>query len=370
MSADPQRQGRERVILIGTDPENPRGGIGVAISGFRTALESLGLFYTLIPSYNPNVRGRWFWPALKAAPKMLRAISTLKRSGLDPIVYSHAGAWPSLVREMFLLWLAHLAGARTMLHLKSPMVDEYLDHRLGRPLLDIGLGSVDLICVLTPWWKERLSSAGVAKPVVIVPNSIPAELEVVACAPVGGGSSSHRASGELRILSMARLVRGKGVDVVIEALVDLPNSYHCTIAGDGPERRRLEALASSLGVMARVTFAGWVSGEAKYHLLESADIFCLPSTRDSFGIVYIEAMAYGLPIVAVRSRGIPDVVLDGRTGYLVDAPEPLQVVEAVQKLADPKTREQMGSAGKLRVMEEFSSGILAGILRRVIDGLN
>ncbi|MEE9216987.1 MAG: glycosyltransferase, partial [Anaerolineales bacterium] len=172
------------------------------------------------------------------------------------------------------------------------------------------------------------------------------------------------------ILSMARLVRGKGVDVMIGALADLPNSYHCTIAGDGPERRRLEALASSLGVMERVTFTGWVSGDSKYHLLESADIFCLPSTRDSFGIVYIEAMAYGLPIVAVRSRGIPDVVLDGRTGYLVDTPDPLQVAEAVQKLADPKTREQMGSAGKLRVMEEFSSGILAGILRRVIDGLN
>ena len=369
MHVNHRSNGRARVILIGTDPENPRGGIGTAISSFRTALESVGLFHTLIPSYNPNVRARWIWPALKAAPKMLRAISVLKRSGFDPIVYSHAGAWPSLVREMSLLWLARIAGARTMLHLKSPLVDGYLDDRLGRRLFDIGLGGTDLICALTPWWKERLSSAGVTKPVAVVPNAVSKKLEDVARKSVLGEASPRHASGELRIMTMARLVGGKGIDVVIKSLSELPSSYHCTIAGEGPERERLESLATRLGVTERVTFTGWVSGEAKYDLLESADIFCLPSTRDSLPNAVLEAMAYGLPVVAVRSRSIPDVVLDGRTGLLVDAQEPLQVAEAIKKLADPEARRQLGSAGKLRVTEDFSIGTIAGVLRKAVDSL-
>lgn len=355
-----------RVILVGTDSKNPSGGIATAMSGYRAALESERLLHSFITSHDPRALGGKWWVALKAAPKMIRAIMSLRRSGVTPIVYAHAGAWPSLVRKRFLLSLAHLSGARTMLQIHSPTVDGYLEHRLGRILFGGGLAGVDLLCTLTPWWKERLWSAGVRNALAVVPNPLPPDLESIALRPDTAFDFPSDKSGDLRILTMTRLVSGKGVDIAIEAMVHLPESFHCTIAGDGPERPRLEALAQRRNLGGRIKFAGWASGEVKHELLDSADIFCLPSTRDSFGMGYVEAMAYGVPVVAVRSRGIPDVVVDGGTGLLVNDPDPLQVAGAVRTLANPNIRRRMGAQGKSRVIEQFGRVRVGRILRELV----
>ncbi len=173
--------------------------------------------------------------------------------------------------------------------------------------------------------------------------------------------------GEIRILTMTRLVRGKHVDAVIKTLNVLPDNYYGIIAGDGPERHQLTTLAESLGVIKRIRFTGWISGEGKSRLIDSADIFCLPSVHDSFGMGYVEAMAHGIPVVALRYGAIPDVVADGETGLLTESPDPAEIAAAIRRLADPDLRYRMGRRAKSWVLERFSSARVGELLRRIIE---
>lgn len=357
-----------RVILLGTDPHNPRGGIGVAIPAYRAALESAGIFHEFIPSYNATARGGKWWIAIKAVPRMIRSIRALRRSKLDPVVYTHAGAWPSLVRERMLLLLAGLAGARTMLQIHSQTAHEYLEHRVGRLMMRRGLAGVDTVCVLTRWWQDRLSSAGIRNTLAVVPNPLPPALEQIArSARTPEPKPSGDDSGQLRILSITRLVYGKRIDVVINSMAQLPSFCRCTIAGEGPERASLEDLVRKRGLEDRIEFVGWVTGDAKKQLLSATDVFCLPSTYDSFGMGYVEAMAHGVPVVALRFGAIPDVVAEGQTGLLVGAPDPEQVADAILKLSDPDVRRRMGERAKCWVLERFGTVAVGDTLKRLVE---
>jgi len=137
----------------------------------------------------------------------------------------------------------------------------------------------------------------------IVNNPMPGSLLCV-----GGVRFEGRPRGiQKRILCMSRLVRGKGVDKLLAAMPLLPE-YELTIAGAGPDESFLRRYSETLECSDRVTFAGWLSGEKKEALWAVHDIFCLPSRLDSFGVSFVEAMANGVPVVAVDWGPIPEVV--------------------------------------------------------------
>ncbi len=158
------------------------------------------------------------------------------------------------------------------------------------------------------------------------------------------------------LLTVCRLVRRKGVDLVIEALARLAPSHpglRYLVVGAGPERRNLETLARRHGVAERVIFAGSVPEEelpAHYHL---ASVFAMPSRHlgaeasvEGLGLVYLEAMASGLPVVAGRSGGVPDIVHDGINGLLVDPGSVEALVRALDTLlGDPEHAARLGAGG-------------------------
>ncbi|HAF61732.1 MAG TPA: glycosyl transferase family 1 [Anaerolineaceae bacterium] len=134
------------------------------------------------------------------------------------------------------------------------------------------------------------------------------------------------------IVFVGRLHPIKGVQYLLRAmqkiLDEAPNAF-LTIVGDGDDRKQLERLAEDLNISSHVEFIGQVPSEAVPEYICRADIFVLPSLSESFGIVNLEAMACGLPIVASRVDGIPDVIKDGVNGYLVDAKNPDSIAEKV-----------------------------------------
>ena len=345
-----------KVILVGTDPCNIRGGIGTAMQGYARSLRGLGLLFRLVPSYSPVARcGRWLL-AVKAIPLVLRSIFQIRRSGGLPIHYGHTGSWPSMVREGFLAFLSRLCGARTLLQLHSPAVDAFLAHPIGRFLFRLAVLPAHALGGLTPWWQSRLAGAGIGKPVVVIPNPLPLELEAAALAAGGHNvSAAQRNDGIVTVLSMARLVVGKGVETVIEAMQQLPEHVHLIVAGDGPLRADLERLAQEKGVADRVRFAGWVAAEGKAELLASVDIFCLPSRNDSFGMCFLEAMAHAVPVVALGWGPIRDVVPDGKAGILVEEASPDRVAGAIRRLLDADYRKVLGEGGRRWVLQEFSA---------------
>ena len=122
------------------------------------------------------------------------------------------------------------------------------------------------------------------------------------------------------------------------------------IIGGGPELPRLRALAGALRLDDRVTFHGSIPEDQDVRRAYfAAHVFCLPSRQEGFGIVFVEAMAAGLPVVAARAGAVPEVVAEGETGLLVPPQTPRALAEAlIRILSEPETRKRMGAAGVLR----------------------
>jgi len=114
-------------------------------------------------------------------------------------------------------------------------------------------------------------------------------------------------------------------------MLNLPEHCILTIAGDGPLLSKYKVLVETLGLYKRVTFTGWIDGEEKENLLKEADLFCLPSTYDSFGMVFIEAMAFDLPVVAYGWGPINDVVTPD-VGECCQAPTVDDVTKSILKV--------------------------------------
>jgi glycosyltransferase involved in cell wall biosynthesis len=141
---------------------------------------------------------------------------------------------------------------------------------------------------------------------------------------------------------------------------------HWILVGDGELRGELEAQARRLGLAPHVRFAGWRDNVAE--VLALADVFVLPSESEGFGRVLVEAMAMGRPVVATNVGGIPDIVLDGETGLLVEPADPAALASAVGALLDePARAARLGAAGRARAESTFSLGAHVDAVERVYD---
>jgi glycosyltransferase involved in cell wall biosynthesis len=159
-----------------------------------------------------------------------------------------------------------------------------------------------------------------------------------------------------------RLVREKGVHLLVRAIAGIPSAV-LAIAGEGPERERLRALARALGVADRVHFSGRRPSTVMPDWLNALDLLALPSQgargwSEQFGRILVEAMACGVPVVASRSGEIPDVVADA--GILVPEGDAEALGAGIASLAtDELARHRLACAGRARVMERFTQTRIA-----------
>jgi phosphatidylinositol alpha-1,6-mannosyltransferase len=166
------------------------------------------------------------------------------------------------------------------------------------------------------------------------------------------------------IVSVGRLVHRKGQDRLIEALpkikLSVPNA-HLLFVGEGPYKEHLESLVSKNGMNGSVTFVGRVQYAELAKYMCVGDVFVMPSRSrfaglevEGLGIVYLEASACGLPVVAGKSGGAPDAVLEGVTGFAVDGTNLDEIADTtVRLLSDLETARQLGAQGKKWVEENW-----------------
>jgi glycosyltransferase involved in cell wall biosynthesis len=159
----------------------------------------------------------------------------------------------------------------------------------------------------------------------------------------------HHSDGAT-ILCVARQYPRKHIADLLRALPAVRRAVpqaHAVIAGDGPEHASLRALAAELSLNDAVRFTGALADDDLELLYRQADIFCLPSVQEGFGIVFLEAMACGLPVVATRAAAIPEVVPDRRAGLLVSPGDPAELAHAlIELLARPSQRNSYGAFGR------------------------
>jgi glycosyltransferase involved in cell wall biosynthesis len=161
----------------------------------------------------------------------------------------------------------------------------------------------------------------------------------------GSDSSSRRPY----ILSLGRLAPQKGFHTLIEAFAKsgLAASMDLVIGGDGAEMNRLHDIAAQSGIAERVCFAGRLDRKAVASYLQSCEFFVLASPAEPFGIVVIEAMAAGAPVIAVNNAGPAEIITDGVNGLLVERSESELLAAAMQRLNnDPVLRSRLAVSGK------------------------
>jgi peptidoglycan-N-acetylglucosamine deacetylase len=143
-----------------------------------------------------------------------------------------------------------------------------------------------------------------------------------------------------RVMHVGGLKAGewhKGLDISLRVIAELKRRYsdvHLTVVGDGDKQPHYEALAAELGIVSEVEFRGRLGGERLVSAYQSADVLIMPSRQESFGMVLIEAMACGIPVVASAVEGIPDVVDDGEVGFLVEPDDVGGFASRIGKLFD------------------------------------
>jgi glycosyltransferase involved in cell wall biosynthesis len=160
------------------------------------------------------------------------------------------------------------------------------------------------------------------------------------------------------IACVARLVEGKGIDIALRALAiarrRIPG-VKMLIAGDGPEADKLHALAHEIEVSDSVEFMGWVDPAAIAKVIDSATLVLVPSRHaESFGIVAVEAMQMARPVIVTDRGGLPEVVDDGETGFVVPADDADALAQAASRiLENPPLARKLGEAGKTRAEKCF-----------------
>lgn len=216
-------------------------------------------------------------------------------------------------------------------------------------------------------------SAGIAQALYDVP---PARIAVVP-EPIDLAEWRRRfaaaaVSGPTRrptILTVCRQYPRKRVEDLLEAaalLRERIRDVQVRIVGDGPEGPRLRAIHARLALGDSAVFLGDVSRDALALEYSRAHCFCLPTVQEGFGLVFAEAMAAGLPVVACRAAAVPEVVRDGVTGLLVPPRTPAALAAALERvLGDEALRKEMAMAGRARV-EELD---LVPVARRFLEAL-
>ena len=160
------------------------------------------------------------------------------------------------------------------------------------------------------------------------------------------------------LLSVSRLIPTKGLDLNLFALTRLTDRHHdllYLVIGEGPAQKSLQHLVCDLGLAKHVKFLGQLPHQQVMEYMSNCDIFTLPSWQETFGLVYIEAMAHGKPVVGCRGQGIDGIILEGETGLLAEPKDVDSLVRALDfLLSQPDIAKAMGERARKMVLETYT----------------
>lgn len=300
-----------------------------------------------LPVDNKNIHHSSNRELLTYAARALPAALRLHRAAPYDLVF----AWSAVPAGGVALALRRLAGLPYILRVCGPDIPGF-ERRYGAlyPVLTPTIKAIwrgaarlvakcrdeaDMICAVAPGLSIDL-----------VPNGV--DLAAFAPAPIAEG-------GPLRLLCVARLIERKGQHHLIEALRLLSAEgldLRLELVGEGDARAANEALARSLGVADRVTFAGYVPRERIAERYRAAHVFVLPSYNEGMSVATLEAMAAGLPTVVTRTGGADELVVEGATGHIFAWGDVPALANLLRALASDRVRvRRMGAAARARARE-------------------
>lgn len=305
-------------------------------------------------------RGRWDWRFLRHlhAIAIRDRIDVVQSHSFKPHVAAH---W--LARRTGLPWIAFAHGWTQ----EDAKVRVYnaLERRLLR--------HPDHVVAVTERIRSTLITTGRSAPISVVPNAIDPRVIAAADPEVRPQARARLGAGaeDLLLATIGRLSFEKGHDILVSALAELraTRQPRVVIAGEGPARARLEALVRERGLAEQVRFLGHVSDPS--WIYAAADALVIPSRSEGVPNVALEALAHGLPIVAMDVGSLREMVIPGETGWLVAQPAPHALASALGELSRSRQRlADMGRSGRDRVLPRFGTARRIAAMRGIYRGLS
>lgn len=246
----------------------------------------------------------------------------------------------------------------------------HLDYSLARRLswkLTVGYyNRCHLVISPTKSLAEALTENGLVRPCEIVPNIV--DTERYRPAQDAPSARSRLGFSSKVVIHVGRLSYEKSVDQVLRAfalvLKEISDAM-LVVAGDGPSKKELETLTHKLGLAQKVRFTGFIHGQDLVEHLQSSDVFVTASKSENMPLAVLEAMATGLPIIAIRSLGLTEIVEEGKNGYLVTQDDVETIARrTIELLGDDNARRALGERSRT-LSETYSESSVAERLEDV-----
>ncbi|WP_203296457.1 glycosyltransferase family 4 protein [Luteirhabdus pelagi] len=264
------------------------------------------------------------------------------------------------------LW-AKILGGQTVYHFHNKGV-KTKQHRWFDNLLYRIIFKNAKVILLSPSLYEDVQKYVKEEDVYYCENGIPELPET--------NASKEKNNETVEILFLSNLIETKGVYDLLEACAHLKDRdipFDCIFVGKEGDISEMEfnKTVHEKGIENFVTYVGPKYGEEKYEAFRSADIFVLYSYLDCFPLVVLEAMQFGLPVVASPEGGIPDMVTEGKTGYLVPHHAPEKLADSLQTLIENKNlRKKLGEKGRERFSEKFTMNAFENRFADIMDRID
>jgi len=322
-----------QIAMLGVAPET-RSGIATVVDAYRAD----GLFKRWPLTYIP------LDPIAKAA----HAFGSLRAQHQRMVVHAHVshGFW----REAAFMGATIAVGCPLIVHLHGADF---------HPGIGAFLKRADVVCVPCEATRVWVRSIVRGADVVVTPPPVASDVPEVATKPN-------------LVLFLGRLEAEKGIYDLLEAVAAvraLVPDVRLACAGDG-DRIGVARYAERLGIADAVKFTGWVGPSGKRALLEHAAVFALPSYKEGLPVSLIEAMGAGIPVIASPVGGIPEVVVDGASGYLIGAGDTRNLSRALSRiLVDRAQAKRLGDAARQTAHARFSADAALAPLEGLYEAL-
>ncbi|MDW6003094.1 glycosyltransferase family 4 protein [Vibrio mangrovi] len=274
----------------------------------------------------------------------------------DRIFHLHMSYKGSFWRKRLYLKVAHFFGRKVLVHLHGSEFKKFYlasNDVVQQKIRDL-IYTADAFIVLSDTWREYIESI-LESPqeanLIVLPN-----FAVVAPHPESEGQKNH-------VLFLGALIDRKGIFDLLTALQDLPEVV--LHVGGGGDVARFQQAVTDCGVEKQVVFHGWVDSEKKAQLMAGTQLLVLPSYNEGLPVVILEAMASGLPVLSTPVGGIPEVIVPGQTGYLVEPGNVEQLTEIMRQALNDKSLSAMADNARKLYQKDYDVSVVMPRLEKL-----
>ena len=353
-----------RVLMLGPLPPL-LGGMATVVDNLSRSPLTGKCRLATINNGKTTPRDRSCLVGVAAQVRLLGRVLAGARRLHAQIAHIHTCALFSFWRDILHMLAFRLIGCRVIWHIHDGSFEGFVrdQPRVRKAILQWALRKGSRAIVLSRMAKESLEPLVPGVRWHVLPNG-------VAIPPVTGKSPD----GSTRFLFLGNLTRRKGAYDLVAATArakqqGFTGSVHLA-GGEGTpgDREAIERFIAASGCQAEVRLLGIVRGEAKENALASSDCLVLPSYAEGLPMAVLEAMAYGLPVIATRIGAVPEAVTDGQEGFLIDVGDIEALADRLLRIAaDADVRRRMGAAARRRAEAEFSLNVMVDRILSIYD---